>query len=71
MKFIYPDDMPIQEAEAYKARAKMKFGESNIRSVEIELIGDSVEIRTELLEGARERIRRLSPEMVQAIGKSA
>ena len=72
MQYSYPGEMSEAEAIAYVDRAKRKFGESNIRHVGIELSGDSnVEITVSLFEGARERIRRLSPAMVDALQKGA
>ena len=72
MQYSYPGEMSKAEAIVYVDRAKRKFGESNIRHVGIELSGDSiVEISVRLVEDARERVRRLSPEMVDALQKGA
>ena len=67
----YPQDMTEAEARAYLNRAKRKFGESNIAHVDIRLYGDTVEISTRLKNDARERIPRLSPEMLESFGKGA
>ena len=61
----YPEGMSLEEAQAYIDRAKRKYGESNVRKVNILLHGDTVEIVATLKEGCRERIRRLSPEEVK------
>ena len=58
--FTYPEEMGIDEAQAYVDRAKRKYGESNVQGVEIHLEGNLVEIVAPLKEGCRERIRRLS-----------
>ena len=67
----YPQGMTENEAKAYVDRAKKKFGESNIAHISIRLYGDNVEISTRLKDEARERIKRLSPEMVEAFAKGA
>ena len=67
----YPREMTQAEAKAYLDRSKRKFGESNIAHVSIRLYGDTVEICTQLKDDARERIRRLSPETIQELGKGA
>lgn len=69
--YQYPQGMTENEAKAYVERAKRKYGESNIAHIDIRLCGDNVEISTKLKEEARERIRRLSPEMVEAFAKGA
>lgn len=68
MTVVYPESMTKKEADLYVNRSKRKFGESNIRSVTIEICGDKVvEIQTELLEGSRERIGRISPETLESM----
>lgn len=68
----YPQGMKEDEAKAYVERAKRKYGESNIAHISIRLMYNSdVEISVRLKEEARERIRRLSPEMVEVIAKGA
>ena len=67
----YPQGMTEDEARAYVDRAKKKFGESNIAHISIRLYGDNVEISTRLKDEARERIKRLSPEMTEAFAKGA
>ncbi len=55
--FTYPEEMGIDEAQAYVDRAKRKYGESNVQGVEIHLEGDLVEIVATLKEGCRERVK--------------
>lgn len=65
--FTYPEEMGVDEAQAYVDRAKRKYGESNVQGVEIHLEGNLVEIVATLKEGCRERIKRLSPAEVRTL----
>ena len=68
----YPQGMTENEAKAYVERAKRKYGESNIAHIIIRLMYNSdVEISVRLKDEARERIKRLSPEMVEMFAKGA
>ena len=65
--FTYPEEMGIDEAQAYVDRAKRKYGESNVQGVEIHLEGNLVEIVATLKEGCRERVRRISSEELETL----
>lgn len=74
MTYQYPNEMTEQEAVLYVNRAKRKFGESNIAHISISFCGSddkNVEIETTLVAGARERVHRLSAEMVAGVMKGA
>ena len=64
IEVIIPNCMGKDEASLYANRAKKKYGESNVRGVTLEVNGNAVEVRTTLIREPRERLRRLSPEMV-------
>ena len=61
---IIPNCMDKVEAGLYANRAKRKYGESNVRGVTLELKNDVVTIHASLVHEPRERLRRLSPEMI-------
>ena len=67
MSVTYPDGMNRLEAEAYANRAVRKYGESNVRAVDIALNGANVEITAHLVDAPRERIARLSPAFVEGM----
>lgn len=60
-KVTYPAGMSETEARAYADRARRKYGESNVRAVNVEIVGLNVEITAELVDNPRERISRLHP----------
>lgn len=64
VEVIVPYCMSKEEATLYADRSKRKFGESNVRGVTLEVNGNAVEVRTTLIREPRERLKRLSPEMV-------
>ena len=64
IEVIIPNGMGKEEALLYTKRARKKYGESNVRGVTLEVNGNAVEVRTTLIREPRERLRRLSPEMV-------
>lgn len=63
----YPKCMTEKEATLYLNYARKKYGESNVSGVTLEVNGDVVEIQTRLVERPRERLRRVSPDMVKAL----
>lgn len=67
LSVTYPDGMNKLEAEAYANRAVRKYGESNVRAVDISLVGTNVEITAHLVDSPRERIARLSPAFVEGM----
>ena len=62
---VVPYGMERTEAMLYAQRAKRKYGESNVRGVKLEVKDDVVTVHTALVHEPRERLRRLSPEMVE------
>lgn len=70
MSITYPESMNNLEAEAYADYAVRKYGESNVRAVDIEVSpanSNVVEITAHLVSDPRERIARLSPAFVDGM----
>lgn len=64
MECIIPNCMEEKEAGLYAQRAKRKYGESNVRGVTLEVKDNVVTVKASLVHEPREKLRRLSPEMV-------
>ena len=69
MMYRYPSHMTPEEADLYVDAARRKYGESNLRGVDIELNGSNVEITVRLVEDPRMRLKRLSVDFRNELNK--